>query len=1100
MMSCSSLSAGQAREYFEHTTDYYTKNMTNLDRWHGTYAKSQGLEGPLVKDVFDRVTQGISEKGRSRVGVDLTFSAPKSVSLALAKDDATRRDMIVAHQKAVARMLETFEREGVMTRSHGEAVQSGNMAAAEFLHTLARPTKENGYIPDLDLHSHAVILNATYANGKETAVDYAKLKRDFIKEYGLMYRQELAKNLQEAGYKLEVTDAEKGFFELAGFDRQTVLAYSNRRRQIEQIAAEHEMTDMQKANQYSRETKATGKADFTTVCQSIQKDLFESGRITIQKEEPQNEQERSAESIRKVERGNRERGREADSISSRAFKNADFDSRDRAELVERFSTKIKRDSMYGLPPLAVDVNPRQRDLLLSQPTLSDLAKLQSENVRNFYLRKAREAGRRRMNAEREKRIRDISQTAIKKLSAEKFAFTPLEARQRIMAAGVLEGITRDEAKTLMQEAGLVALGRMERDPKNRYLTTEENIEKEQQIIERVKDGKDTIKAKVLTIDESRKALARAEARENASFSITSGSGEQAEALHHILTSTDRYIGVQGLAGTGKTTLMERLKWVADEQHIDVKGICFTGKAADGLQNESGIESTTVHSFLNKLERGDMNREAQAQGYARGRVRTLVSKAQADMINRKNVHQHERQGIKQEWDFSHVNHVAPGKREIWIVDEAGLVDNNLMNQLQRAAEARGAQVVLSGDIDQLPPVGAGAPMKAMIERGEMGTAYLSDIRRQKDNADLLTAVRESVRGDHLKTFEQLAKTGDYKQIKTPQARRAYIEKQMTEGVPLADYKENLLLASTNRARKQYNEEIRAEYVRRGELDEGHSYEVTTPDGPERRNFADGDRIVFTANDKKTGVMNGTMAVLQSIDERGNAKAVTDAGQEVAWSMNEYNSVDYAYCVTNYKAQGMSVGRTETDENGLKHFKGRVVCDMSTSGAAQNRNALYVDISRAKTRATVVTDDKAKLERQTRAFAKKISSDDFRDRITELGRRGVEHNDRYKAHVENPAARMEKELASIKRRLSQPAPRLAVIKEAEARAEARAKAAETAQQARTPTRRQYRDGDGEGPAAPGAAVRRKDGISMSRTPQAAAVPAPAKGHDTGRGFSR
>ena len=81
------------------------------------------------------------------------------------------------------------------------------------------------------------------------------------------------------------------------------------------------------------------------------------------------------------------------------------------------------------------------------------------------------------------------------------------------------------------------------------------------------------------MEESQDALIRAEARakkqglKSADFTITDqdgGSGEQAEAVYHILVSNDQYICVDGLAGTGKTTMMERLKWIADEQGIEIK--------------------------------------------------------------------------------------------------------------------------------------------------------------------------------------------------------------------------------------------------------------------------------------------------------------------------------------------------------------------------------------------------------------------------------------------------------------------------------------------------------------------------------------------------
>lgn len=68
-----------------------------------------------------------------------------------------------------------------------------------------------------------------------------------------------------------------------------------------------------------------------------------------------------------------------------------------------------------------------------------------------------------------------------------------------------------------------------------------------------------------------------------------------------------------------------------------------------------------------------------------------------------------------------------------------MDNHLMDELQQAAIAYNAQVVFSGDYDQLPPVGAGEPFKALIEAGA-GTAYLEDIRRQRDLELMRTPLR------------------------------------------------------------------------------------------------------------------------------------------------------------------------------------------------------------------------------------------------------------------------------------------------------------------------------------------------------------------------
>lgn len=265
----------------------------------------------------------------------------------------------------------------------------------------------------------------------------------------------------------------------------------------------------------------------------------------------------------------------------------------------------------------------------------------------------------------------------------------------------------------------------------------------------------------------------------------------------------------------------------------------------------------------------------------------------------------------------------------------------------------------------------------------------------------------------------------------------IKAEMT-AAPVDEYGKNLLLVSTNADRKAYNKAIRAEYVERGELEKGKSYKITVHDGEkdrqEKRDFAEKDRIIFTANDKRLGVMNGTMATIERID--GNQiTARTDGknGREVTFDMEKYNSIDHSYAVTNYKAQGMTVDK--------------VVVDMSTKGASQSRNALYVDISRARENAVVYTDNKEKLEKQTKDFAHKATSRDFEKRLEAMRERGgITNNDRYHAPQDNGKA-LEKALEQIEKHT--PAPQMVKTWEQniEAKAAEQAKAKQQAPKVKT-----------------------------------------------------
>ena len=941
MLNCKPINGGMSPEYYA-KDGYYTRTNTEHDRWEGTLAKAMGLEGQVTKEQFEALHDKLVEHGRDKcIAFDCSFSAPKSVSLAMAESQETRKEIQKLHQESISRAVKHIEENYIKTRitkdGHTHEVKTGNCCAAEFEHY----TNRNN---DLDLHTHVVIENMTVHNGKIYSVDFRGLMNE-QKEVGLVYRQYLAQALQREGYELEITDRKHGFFELKGFNREVIMGHSTRRQEI--------LAELEKSGGTTASIGGIGGSE--------------------------------GQGLRTLE--------------------------------ER----------YSLPDLSnrgLDEAEKTANVLLSSSSISRLAVLQTERERDAFMFRT-DAG------ERRQRINGITAEAVKEISKEKFAFTVPEVRQRIMSAGVLEGITRKEAERSMERAGLVKLGRLEHGEgksKDVYLTTEENIKREAAIIDRMKEGKGKIAA--LTQEQSEAAFNKLKNQKEASGESFTPNQEQKNAIHHVLTSQDRYLCIQGLAGTGKTYTMNSIRELCEQEGVVIRGACFTGKAADGLQNESGIKSSTVHNFLNQLEAGTIDgksplrteRPEPIQREGMDAVKRTAKEvaaellpndwgkaAKAELRKEDNEARYEQrkeamkeQGIKQEWDFQKVEK-AKG-REVWIIDEAGLMGSDLMEQLQKAAEARGAQVVLSGDYQQLPPVGTGEPMKAMIDAGA-GTAYLEDIRRQKDVA-LLEAVRESVKGDHLKTFETLDKRGDYREIVGKKERHEAVKEEMTIN-KLQDYKKSLLLVSTNAERKAYNKEIRAEYVKRGEVEQGREYKITSRDGEketiEKRHFAAGDRVIFTANDKKLDVKNGTLGTIEKIEE--NRFIIrTDTGQQKQLYIDKYKDIDHSYAVTNYKAQGMTVEK--------------VVADMSTKSKAQDRNALYVDISRAKKEAVVYTDNKPKLEKQTRDFAKKITGKDFAERIQKMERGNrITNNDRYKAPEEMTTEKMMQKLQREPQRLTQ-----------------------------------------------------------------------------------
>lgn len=241
------LSAAQAASYYQEKyahDDYYSEDQRVIGEWVGHGATTLGLVGGVERRQFEAVLNGLHPQtnavlidsnatGERRAGWDGTFNAPKSVSLqALIGGDER---ILTAHRPAVDRTLQEIERY-VQTRQHGgsERVTTENMVAAKFEHLAARPSRAaqgQGYGPDPHLHTHVVVINMTQRHdGAWRAVEPLELYRS--QELGTaIYRTELAQAVQQLGYQITLT-GQRGEWELAGYERSHIEAFSHRRQDI----------------------------------------------------------------------------------------------------------------------------------------------------------------------------------------------------------------------------------------------------------------------------------------------------------------------------------------------------------------------------------------------------------------------------------------------------------------------------------------------------------------------------------------------------------------------------------------------------------------------------------------------------------------------------------------------------------------------------------------------------------------------------------------------------------------------------------------------------------------------------------------------------
>lgn len=238
-------SSAQASSYYE-ADDYYAGDGLSPSDWQGAGADALGLSGEVERDQFREMLDGKMPDGQQlgtvrdgevqhRPGWDVTMSAPKSVSI-MAEVAGDRR-LVGAHDRAVKSALAFAERHSAATRIRDggivERQQTGNLVVASFRHDTSRAQ-------DPQLHTHNVIMNATRdADGNWRSLEPRALYQ-LQKVIGAAYRQELAVNVRELGYEIEV--GKDSLFEIKGVSSQAIKAFSERAAQVEARLAERGQT------------------------------------------------------------------------------------------------------------------------------------------------------------------------------------------------------------------------------------------------------------------------------------------------------------------------------------------------------------------------------------------------------------------------------------------------------------------------------------------------------------------------------------------------------------------------------------------------------------------------------------------------------------------------------------------------------------------------------------------------------------------------------------------------------------------------------------------------------------------------------------------
>ena len=226
-------------------------------------------------------------------------------------------------------------------------------------------------------------------------------------------------------------------------------------------------------------------------------------------------------------------------------------------------------------------------------------------------------------------------------------------------------------------------------------------------------------------------------------------------------------------------------------------------------------------------------------------------------------------------------------------------------------------------------------------------------------ELLKVVKESVLGNVDFSFALL---GDHiKQI--PDRQQRHFATADEYFLALQKYPQDKIAVATlnNSDRFSINELIHERLIQQGK---GFSFLVSNGDlhNPVERDIklSVGDRIICLKNDKRIGVRNGTRGKIIHIDNFGKITLQTDSGKIISFKSDSYNFFDLGYAMTINKLQGATVQKIICNADSNSHF---------------DRNKFYVTVSRAKLDATILTDDKQKLQNDAQSWELKLTSDYF-----------------------------------------------------------------------------------------------------------------------------
>lgn len=983
---------------------YYSEQGGAPSQWINS--EQYGFSGKPTSEQLEELLSGIAPDGTDisrrgnhekerRMGYDLTFAAPKSVSMLISEDER----IAAAHNKAVAKAMEHVQSLAyARLRKGGQVTEyTGSLIAAAYLHEDGRVVDGKA---DPHLHSHVIIANMTQRSDGQWAALRLDWGADNINQHLIdnIYKSELARELKSLGYGIEQT---RDGFEIAGISRDQVEKFSRRSGQIKE----------------DLEDKGIKNATATAAQREAAQNVTRAGKSQISREDQHFEWRQEL----------REAGIDAQALQNRSAPDLQPLTPEQA-LAAAIAHETERETVvsqaqieasalkFGMGDVSLD---QIRTTMRASPELLDAGLKDRDGTgKTDQLFTTLTALRREQDI--------LSRAEKGKGQAKPIIPTYTPSANPKISPQLLnkeQNHGKDHSHPLTPHAEFDP-ARGYPQPNSEYPTplsqnrmqclSGRSVDANQQrqdpgVLPDHADfgGHGSELVRRAGTGESPGVKELLDAREQAQgWSFSQG---QRAAVNLALTSPDRHLGIVGAAGVGKTTSIKIVVEQYKKAGYQVIGVAPTAKAAKEL-DDAGCEARTLASVLRDKEPKD--------------AKTLYLLDEAGMVSARDFQSFYQRADKEGartlsvGDPLQLQSVEAGSAFKQLL-QARAINHVKIDEIQRQKDPQLkalAEAFSRGDAKRGVELARPYITHVQIEKGENKTdklaevaaaRYLSLSPQERDNTLLLAATNATRQAINEKVRAGLAEGGELDTSRTVTITAldkdsSFTKEKMRHS---GSYAPGLVIDVGGRDGPDYRT---ISNIQGGKLidEQGSAHkpaQVRQVYQPRKMELADGDKIMFRQNDKERGIVNGSEGRIK-ITPDGTAAVQLQDGTLAPIHNKEV--MDYSYARTVHSAQGATVEKAIV---------------VGEAGRVSTAESAYVACSREKSGLEIITDNPEKLGKSWSKFSDRQNaiqalSQSQDSKLNEL------RKDLPRLDVKARAQELEKAKAQEQAKAPEPAPRV------------------------------------------------------------------------------